>query len=212
MSALSIHVDRGSQGTELAVLRGMTRPKLRLSLLTVVLLLAACGSEEERFLVHLEDGRQQSFPEFFTELRGTEPLMFIACSKDPTPQVSDDESTLCLRLHLDSAGLGAIGAPATLPIEGEARLAEPVGPTPPTFTAAAGHSPVVSVAWATVGCFAPHREGPWVQQLQGRLELEENTPKRLAGRVVLTTEGALAVADCGNASSADFDFRFDVAR
>jgi hypothetical protein len=192
----------------------MTRPHLRLSRLTVVLLLAlsACGSEEPRFRAKLEDGSEDSFPGFNTRLSGTDPLMLLTCSKDPTPQVADDERALCLNLHLDAAGLSAAGAPATLSIAGEARLTEPRGPTPPTFTVAAGHSPVVSVAWAIVGCYAPVRPGPLVQQLRGRLELEENSATRLSGRVVLTSEGELAVADCGKVSSADFDFRFDVAR
>ncbi len=192
----------------------MTRPNIRLSRLTVVLLLtlAACGSEEKKFRMNDEDGGEDSFPEFNTTLLGGDPLMLVACSEDPTPEIADDERTLCLRIHLDAAGLSATSAPATLPIAGEARLTEPVGPTPPTFTAASDHSQVVSVAWVTVGCYAPRREGPLVQQLQGRLELEENSAKRLAGRVVLTSQGQLTVADCGNVSSADFDFPFDLER
>jgi hypothetical protein len=193
----------------------MNRTHVRRLCLAAVLLLTlgACGGEEEEtFQARLEGGSEDSFTEFTTQVRGTDPVELSTCSKDPTPQISDDERTLCLRIYLDAQGLSAAGAPATFSIMGTAKLAEAVGPTPATFTAAEGHSPEVVTAWATVGCFAPHLQGPFVQRLQGRLELEENTSKKLAGRVVLTTEGQLSVTDCGRVTSANFDFRFDVAR
>jgi hypothetical protein len=191
----------------------MNRPDIRRAPVLVVLLVSLAGCEgKEVFQANLEGGGEESFPEFVTELDGTESLVLLTCSKDPTPQVADDEITLCLRLHLDAAGLSGAGASATLPIEGEARLAEPVSPTPAAFTAASGHSPIITTTWAAVGCFALRREGPFVQHLQGRLELSKNTATRLAGRVVLTSEGQVDIADCGKFISADFDYSFDVAR
>lgn len=193
----------------------MNRPDIRCAQVLAVLLvsLVGCGGDDRGlFQANLEGGGEESFPEFVTQLDGTDPLMLLTCSKDPTPQVADDELSLCLRLSLDAAGLSGAGAPATLSIAGEAQLVEPNSPTPATFTAGSGHSPVITTAWATVGCYAPRREGPFVQQLQGKLELSKNTAERLAGRVVLTTEGQLDVADCGKATSANFDFSFDVAR
>lgn len=193
---------------------GMTLNHTRLLPLAVTLLLtlAACGEEEKKFQMKAEGGSEDSFPEFTTQLLGPDPLALVTCSEDPTPGIADDERKLCLRIHLDATGLSAAGAPATLSISGEAQLAEAVGPAAASFTAREGHSPVVTTAWVTVGCFSQPRQGPFTQQLQGRLELEENTSKRLAGRVVLTGEGQLAVIDCGNVNFADFDFRFDVAR
>jgi hypothetical protein len=194
----------------------MNRSDIRRARVLAVLLvsLVSCGGEGEGelFQGNLEGGGEESFPEFVTQLLGPDPLVLLTCSKDPTPQVADDENTLCLRLYLDDAGLSGAGAPATLPIEGEAQLPEATGATPATFTGTSSHSPVITTAWATVGCFAPRKEGPFVQQLQGRLELEKNTAERLAGRVVLAAEGQLDVAGCSQIVSADFDFRFDVAR
>jgi hypothetical protein len=194
---------------------GMNRPDIRSAHVLAVLLvsLVGCGGDERGlFQANLESGGEESFPEFVTRLDGTDPLILLTCSKDPTPQVADDEISLCLRVYLDAASLSGAGAPATLPIAGEARLAEAISSTPATFTAAPGHSPVITTSWATVGCYAPRREGPFVQQLQGRLELSKNTAERLSGRLVLTAEGQLDVADCGKATSANFDFSFDVAR
>jgi hypothetical protein len=174
-----------------------------------------CGGEGagKLFRANLEGGGTESFAEFVTEATGEEPVVLVTCSKDPTPQIYDDEQTLCLSLHLDGAALSAAGASATLPIQGEAKLADAVGPTPAAFTAATGHSSVVTTAWGTVNCFAPRLDGPFVQQLEGRLELEKNTAERLAGHVVLTLAGQVQVGDCGKAiTSADFDFSFDVAR
>ncbi len=194
----------------------MNRSDTRRSQVLAILLasLVGCGGEDKGdvFQGNLEGGGEESFPEFVTQLQGPDPLVLLTCSKDPTPLVADDENTLCLRLYLDASSLSGAGATATLPIEGEARLAEATGSTPATFTGSSGHSPVITTAWATVGCYSLMREGPFVQQLQGRLELEKNTAQRLAGRVVLTAEGQLTVADCGKITSADFDFRFDVAR
>jgi hypothetical protein len=194
----------------------MNRSGIRRTQVLAVLLasLVGCGGEDkgDLFQGNLEGGGEESFPEFVTRLQGQDPLLLLTCSKDPTPLVADDEKTLCLHLYLDAAGLSAAGAPATLPIEGEARLAEATSSPPATFTGTPVHSLVITTAWATVGCFSLRKEGPFVQQLQGRLELEKNTARQLAGRVVLTAEGQLTVADCGKITSADFDFRFDVAR
>jgi hypothetical protein len=112
----------------------------------LVSLVGCAGGDDGLFKGNLEGGGEESFPEFVTQLLGPDPLVLLTCSKDPTPQVADDEHTLCLRLHLDAAGLSAAGAPATLPIEGEARLAEATGSTPAAFTAAPGHSPVITSA------------------------------------------------------------------
>lgn len=194
---------------------GMNRPDIRHAHVLAILLvsLVGCGGDEgEQFQTQLESGGEESFPEFVTELDGTDPLVLRTCSKDPTPQIADDEVTLCLSLQLDAAGLSGAGASATLRITGEAQLPEPIGPTPATFIGTSGHSPVITTAWATVGCYAPRLQGPFVQQLQGRLELSKNTAERLAGRVVLAVEGQLDVTACGTFTSADFDFRFDVAR
>jgi hypothetical protein len=194
----------------------MNRSDIRRTQVLAVLLasLVGCGGEDKGALFqgNLKGGGEESFPEFVTQVQGPDPLVLLTCSKDPTPLVADDESTLCLHLHVDAAGLSGAGAPATLPIQGEARLADATSSTPATFTGTSGHSPVITTAWATVGCYSLRKEGPFVQQLQGRLELEKNTAQRLAGRVVLTAAGQLNVADCGKITSADFDFRFDVAR
>ncbi|MDY7230042.1 hypothetical protein [Hyalangium rubrum] len=195
----------------------MTRIHSRLSLVAVPLWLSlfACGSsdtEAKVFQANTEGGTEQSFPEFDSELVGTDPLQLRTCSKDPTPLLADDETTLCLFLDLDVAGLDAAGAPATLAIGGEARIDRVISDESPAFTSAPGHSPVVTAAWATVGCYSRVRQGPLVQQLEGRVVLEQNTRARLAGRVVLSSKGQVTVADCGNADSASFDFLFDLAR
>jgi hypothetical protein len=179
-----------------------------LSLMT----LAACGPEGT-FQARTEGGGTEPFVEFVTELHGPEPLDLATCSTDPTPEIFDDETWLCVHVRLDPAGLSAAGERATLPIEGEARVAEAVGPTPPTFNPASGHSPVVLAAWVAVRCYEGGRhEGPFIQQLQGRLELEKNNARRLRGRVVLTADGQVEMDNCGDYIGAEFDFPFDVAR
>ena len=164
------------------------------------------------FRTNYASGNVDSFSKFHADLVGTNPVTFRACSDDPTPQVADDERMLCMRLVLDAAGLEAAGWSATLPIRGQAQLSEPGTPTPATFTAGAGNSPVVLSAWATVSCYSPRRDGPLEQQVDGRLEVKKNTADWLKARVVLSVAGDLPVADCGATTSADFDFTVDLAR
>lgn len=162
------------------------------------------------FRGNIEGGQGEAFAKIATELVGTDTWVLRTCSKDPTPELADDEQTLCLRIDLDPAALSSVSVPATLPIQGEAQVAVATSSTPATFTAGSGHSPVVTTAWATVVCYSLGRREPLVQQLEGRLELEHNAGGRLAGRVVLSLEGEMRVADCKDFTSADFDYRFDV--
>ncbi|MFP2933531.1 hypothetical protein ACLESO_51985 [Pyxidicoccus sp. 3LG] len=141
-------------------------------------------------------------------LTGVTPRTLRLCGvNDPIPEAIDDETSVCLLINLDESLLGT--GPGTLTLEGTSTVTVEDS-TEPSFAAGPGHSQGVGAVWASTGCFGPPSTESSVQQVNGRLVLEENSATQLKGRLELQVTGKLAGRCPG--TDAEADVEFDVAR
>jgi hypothetical protein len=190
----------------------MTSTSKLLSSLTLLLSLTACEPDEAQGSLRAKYGDKWKD---FDEDRATTftsdgaPRLSLCGTNDPLKHAADDETSLCVALTFDASLPGS--GPATLTIDGTSTVPSPdLGSDNRTFEAGPTHTAGITGVWATTSCYGPPSEEDAVQQLSGRLELEENSATRLKGRLVLNTTGPTGTRCPGTAAEADLEF--DVER
>ncbi|WP_044281154.1 hypothetical protein [Myxococcus stipitatus] len=117
----------------------------------------------------------------------------------------DGDSRACMVLDLDNAVLGT--GPKKFKVAGQSSYT--VAGSSATFTPGAGHSPEIKNAYASIFCAASDRADA-VQDVSGRVVLEENSDTRLSGYVVATSIGK--TVGCTFGDKTEVNIRFDIAR
>ncbi|WP_342374152.1 hypothetical protein NVS55_22430 [Myxococcus stipitatus] len=117
----------------------------------------------------------------------------------------DGDSTACMVLDLDSAVLGT--GPKKFKVAGQSSYTVEGFST--AFTPGAGHSPEIKAAYASISCEA-WDPADAVQDVSGRVVLEENSDTRLSGYVVATSIGK--TVGCAFGDKTEVNIRFDITR
>lgn len=186
----------------------MTSTSKLLSSLALLLAVSACEPDDE-VQGSLRARFGESWKEFdegrsYTFIADGPPTLYLCGDNDPLPNAIDDETGLCITLVLDASVSGS--GPATFTIDGAGTVPYPDTYGNRTFAAGPAHSAGVTGVWATTSCFAAPSEEDAVQQLSGRLELEENSATKYRGRLVLNVTGPLGTRCPGDAAEADLEF------
>ncbi|MCE9671399.1 hypothetical protein LY474_26700 [Myxococcus stipitatus] len=116
---------------------------------------------------------------------------------DPDEKVSGDEHSICMKLYHDTDGLPV--GPWSLDIDGTGVPSGFMTVGPGEFTPEGGHSPLITSAWADIGCAADRAfVANQPQRVTGKFVTEVDTPERRKGWIELraTLEDAASVSPC----------------
>ncbi|NPC68136.1 hypothetical protein D7Y27_02605 [Corallococcus sp. AB004] len=199
------------------------RPLFRHALLAGVLSLAVLGGtgcdRESSLTGHMRVRHGEVWEDFPTPVSSVflpktkadatfslNPVFTFCNSDDLSEERRDDARGLCVYGDFDSFAKGS--GPEEYVIDGAVQFpAKGYEPRSDVyFEPGLGHTSGLKEVWTRSFCLDAERDETTLQQLSGRLVLEENSEDRLRGHLELTVEGQTGGTCPGDAAEVDLDF------